>query len=159
MQNVISPIQNCNILIMLTAELKAAGQSCKIAYDPNRTHVSNHHPVLFHACSYIDPSYMVRSVAADTKDSHLCYLLASQVVQLHVSEPCFGCIKRVLQVVHGAMHGFTQFRCADSVVTELAYLTCVLMRMPVCVSSTTEQCAPAPPNPAPDPSIISPHTS
>jgi len=55
---------------MLTAELKASGQSCKIAY--------------------IDPSYMVRSVAADTKDSHMCYLLASQVV-------------------HGAMHGFTQF--------------------------------------------------
>ncbi len=55
---------------MLTAELRACGQSCKIAY--------------------IDPSYMVRSVAADTKDSHMCYLLASQVV-------------------HGAMHGFTQF--------------------------------------------------
>jgi hypothetical protein len=47
---------------MLTAELKAAGQGCKVAY--------------------IDPSYMVRSVAADTKDSHMCYLLASQVLHM-----------------------------------------------------------------------------
>jgi hypothetical protein len=39
----------------------------------------NQHPVLNAARSYIDPSYMVRSVAADTKDSHMCYLLASQV--------------------------------------------------------------------------------
>lgn len=53
------PMQKCNNQRMLTAELKAAGQNCKIAY--------------------IDPSYMVRSVAADTKDSHMCYLLASQV--------------------------------------------------------------------------------
>ena len=39
----------------------------------------NQQPVLNTARSYIDPSYMVRSVAADTKDSHMCYLLASQV--------------------------------------------------------------------------------
>ena len=39
----------------------------------------NQKPVLNNARSYIDPSYMVRSVAADTKDSHMCYLLASQV--------------------------------------------------------------------------------
>jgi hypothetical protein len=148
--------KNCNILIMLTAELKAAGQSCKIAYVPNRANLYNHHPVLFHACSYIDPSYMVRSVAADTKDSHLCYLLASQVVQLHFSELCFGFLKRVLQVVHGAMHGFTQFRCEDGVVTALAVVTCVHSdaHASVCLVNNRTVCACPPSHPSPHTSRI-----
>ena len=93
-QAIVLPLQKCNNQRMLTAELKAAGQNCKIAY--------------------IDPSYMVRSVAADTKDSHMCYLLASQVQDPVFFEPeiCFECSIACIKVVHGAMHGFTRFRSA-----------------------------------------------
>jgi hypothetical protein len=57
---------------------------------------------------------MVRSVAADTKDSHMCYLLASQVQDPLFFEPeiCFECSIACIKVVHGAMHGFTRFRFA-----------------------------------------------
>ena len=74
----------------------------------------NQNPVLNNARSYIDPSYMVRSVAADTKDSHMCYLLASQVQDPVFFEPeiCFECSIACIKVVHGAMHGFTRFRSA-----------------------------------------------
>jgi hypothetical protein len=73
----------------------------------------NQHPVLNAARRYIDPSYMVRSVAADTKDSHMCYLLASQVQDpVFEHKICFEYSIACLKVVHGVMHGFTQFRSA-----------------------------------------------
>jgi hypothetical protein len=104
----------------------------------------NQQPLLKNASRYIDPSYMVRSVAADTKDSHMCYLLASQVQCCEIFRTGILFQMRIInarfKVVHGAMHGFTQFRFGAIFFAPQRSLPCAIVSR--FTSSTFCQCVP-----------------